>query len=112
MSGICIIYEIVVTTPNPWNWNSISEAVIRKIRKTTRKQIHDQPLAPLKLNKMVKNAGMEIIKRKGTYYLPLLISPESKLYSAFEKISKFIERRNLLPYGFIPGLSNTLGGQC
>jgi len=90
--------QIVVTTPNPWNWNSVYGSVVRRITKASREQIHDQPIAPLKLNKMVKNASMRIIKRKGTYYLPPLISLESNLGGLFIKVSRFIERHNLLPY--------------
>lgn len=92
--------QIVVTTPNPWNLNMICVAVVRKIKPTAWEHIYDQPIAPLKFNKMVKNAGMRVISRKGTYYLPLRprISPEGKLHSALAMVSKSIEKRNLFPY--------------
>lgn len=91
--------QIVITTPNPWNWNMVIGAFSRKLRRIPRRgQLYDQPMTPLKFNKMVKAAGMRIVRRKGTYYLPPLISPQRKLYQLFVKVSKFIERKNLLPY--------------
>ena len=69
-----------------------------KLRRTTGGQLYDHPMSPLELNKMVKNAGMRVIERKGTYYLPPRVSPQSRLYDIFVRVSKFIEVRNLLPY--------------
>lgn len=90
--------KVVITTPNPWNWNMVYGAVLRKLRRTAEGQIYDQPLSPLELNKIVKNTGMTVLDRKGTYYLPPRISQQSKFYNIFLKISMFIEGINLLPY--------------
>lgn len=108
--------QIVITTPNPWYWRRMPARVSGKIRGIlppstqsiynrliaplkpkrrksnrveviTKRQIYDQPIDPLKLNRMIRNAGLRLIKRKGTYYLPLP-----------HRVSKFIERHNLLPY--------------
>lgn len=87
--------KIVITTPNPWNWNMVYKSLFKK----SCGQIYDQPIAPLKLNKMAKDAGMRIVKRKGTYYIPpSLIPQQSKLNYIFVRASKFIERTNALPY--------------
>lgn len=85
--------RIAITTPNPWNWN----AVFRKLTGKVKEQPYEQLISPSKLNKMIENAGMRIIKRKWTYYLPP-VSPQRKPPDILVRLSKFIERKNLLPY--------------
>ncbi len=95
---------VVITTPNPWNCNMVIGTIIREVRNTKGKwsakgQIYDQPLTPLKLNRMILAAGMKIIKGKGSYYLPpLLNSRWKKLHNIFIRVSTFIEKKNLFSY--------------
>lgn len=86
--------QIVITTPNAWRvvpWRMV-------LRYRAKKQLYDQPLSPMKLNKLIKDAGLRVIKRRGTYYVPLLISPRRRVYGAFVRLSMLLEKKNMLPY--------------
>ena len=89
--------QIVITTPNAWRvvpWRMVLGVLGHRYER----QLYDQPLSPLKLNKLVKDAGLRIIKRKGTYYVPLFIPPRRRVYGAFVRLSMLLEKANLLPY--------------
>lgn len=89
--------RVIVTTPNPWNWNLIAKLILRKIWSGALvDQVYEDYLNPLKLKYCVQACGMKTVETFGANYGFIgRFFKSPRLQKLFDWFSSLLERKAL-----------------